>query len=106
MGKRLIYTEIARSAAKHKTKNGKVIVSQVAMDVFGNDRSSTRRKVRAALDGLKITRIVKPRIAAQPKVQTQPEQVQTQEDLKVELFLAIKAKSGSEKAFELLQQLV
>ena len=99
MGDRLIFTEIARSAAKRKTKNGKVIVSHVALDVYGNDRSATRRKVRAMLDGLNINRIAKPKKAAEPKAQTQDE-------LKVELFLAIKAKSGSQKAFQLLQQLI
>jgi len=101
MDKQNANTKIVMSASKRKTKNGKVIVSHVARDVYGNDLSTSRRKVRTVLDGLKIKRIAKPKKEALPDEISPPE-----DELKVELFLAIKAKSGSQKAFQLLQQLV
>lgn len=118
MRKSSIKHQILTSAKKHRSKSGRVQVSLVAEDVFGNQRSSRRKAVARILDEEGIPRLVKPRqtkpaeTTEEPQTidlsQPQPEHetVEEPEDLRVELYLAARAKQGCLKAFLLLRTLV
>lgn len=116
MRKSSIKHQILTSAKKHRSKSGRVQVSLVAEDVFGNQRSSRRKAVARILDEEGIPRLVKPRQTKPAETpeetktidlsQPQHETVEEPEDLRVELYLAARAKQGCLKAFLLLRTLV
>lgn len=116
MRKSSIKHQILASAKKHKSKTGLVQVSLVAEDVFGNQRSARRRAIAKILDEEGIPRLVKPRqtkpaeTTEEPQTidlsQPQPQPNEEPEDLRVELYLAARAKQGCLKAFLLLRTLV
>lgn len=107
---------IFESLEKNKNSDGQAIVSRITKDVFGESNTTKDNWVRSVLNScgvacqtrgtyyLRRAKIAKPEINVPPSA---PTEIQSEpDDLDVELYLAIKAKSGCKKAFRILKQLV
>jgi hypothetical protein len=113
---------IFESYERNKTESGRAIVTRIARDVFGDSNQVTCYRLRKVLDLYGIQRSrpgeyhylfsgrdsVEARLLEIAKIDAEPEtEMQSEtDDLDVELYLAIKAKSGCKKAFRILKQLV
>ena len=105
---------ILEAVKTSQDKNGNAIVAQVAMKVYGKDNRRNRMNLSRVLDamGIKRKRLMTQSRAIAMKLEKKPAVISLNPEpaetdlLDVELYLAIKAKAGSAKAFKLLQMLV